>query len=90
MCSAESHGRVSGGEGHTLLLWLQQGAWTGPPSPPPPRPSGQIGYIAVLSPREEKAAVDQEKCMALGSGRGAWTVLLGPTPSPSLCSPPPL
>ena len=67
-----------------------KGRGLAPPSPPPPRPSGQIGYIAVLSPREEKAAVDQEKCMALGSGRGAWTVLLGPTPSPSPCSPPPL
>ena len=53
-------------------------------------PSGKIGYIAVLSPGEEKAAVDQEKRMALGSGRGAWAVLSGPTPSPSPCSPPPL
>ena len=51
MCSAESHGRVSGGEGHTLLLWyptkdkergprtlrLAPGALGGAPREQPPR-----------------------------------------------------
>lgn len=55
----------------------------------PPRGwNGKIGYITVLSPGEEKAAVDQETCMALGSGKGAWAVLLGPTTSRPPCSPP--
>lgn len=80
VCGAGKPREVSGGEGHTLSLWLQQGVWIGGP-PPGLEWEDQLHHCVI--PREGEGSCGPRDVHGLGVWEGGLGSSIGAHAQPS-------